>query len=155
MALLAICFACSIFMFSVLLFRGLLAPFTTSLGASARNRGRKRRDSCIRVGSGQLVGPQKLRGASSASGDRRRVISRRESKLKRQGRNKPFAEWPDCETLRGFFLFLGHCHSSGPARQGEFAGVEPANRVVWTEVIPRAGGAEGEIPDVRNRAKRT
>ena len=40
MALLAICFACSTFIFCVLLFRGVLAPFTDSRGS----KGAKQRD---------------------------------------------------------------------------------------------------------------
>src|SRR5579863_2169507 len=69
-ALLAICFACSTFMFSVLLFRGVLAPFNQSRGSKDEKQG--------------TDGMRRLGGIRSGGYDFRAVlIQRRENGMKR------------------------------------------------------------------------
>src|SRR5258708_35048272 len=73
MALLAICLACSTFMFFVLLFRGALAPFTTGRGSNdPKGETRSEDIGVFRSEQAARVSATAFRGASRASGDLRR-----------------------------------------------------------------------------------
>src|ERR1700694_1569550 len=96
MALLAICFACSTFMV-VLLFRGVLAPFTPQRGS----KDAKQETGAKRIGASRservaLLSDTDFRGARDASGDRRRNGLHAWTRAFRSGKNRRAREAEAC-----------------------------------------------------------
>src|SRR6185437_9576296 len=109
-ALLAICFACSTFIFPVLLFRGVLAPFTHSRGSEDAKQGTEAK----RLARPGRNGPHArvtlgFGGAKRASGDRRRAIQTR-------GRANLEAQRTASETGKGSLRGLRGTNSHGQAK---------------------------------------